>query len=374
MNDSKIKIFVDCHVFDYGFQGTRTYIQGLYLEFTKNKNYTFYLASNKTEILKSIFGESQNIVYLKYKSNNKLVRILIEIPTIISHHKIDFAHFQYIVPPIKKCKYIVTTHDVLFLDFPEFFPILNRIKNNFLYKQSANLADIRLTVSNYSKAKIEKHYKLKNFLVTPNAVSDVFFESYNKQEIQEEVLNKYNIKNHIVYISRWEPRKNHDLVLRAFVDLKLYHTHQLIFVGDTTFKNEIYETLYKSLESNITSQIKSFKKIDFNAMISFLRSAKAFVYPTVAEGFGIPPLEAIAAKIPTLCSNKTAMADFEFFEEFLFDPTNEEEFKFKLSTLLHTNNTERVLDISKKIKSKYSWKKSALVLENAIATSNITDF
>lgn len=366
MNSDKIRILVDCHVFDHGFQGTRTYIEGIYQEFTKNQNFIFYLVSEKPEITKAVFGEQQNIVYLTYQSRNKFSRLLFEIPSIIKKHAIDYTHFQYIVSPFKKGKYIVTTHDVLFLDFPKYFPTLNRIKNDFLYHQSAKMADVRLTVSNYSKLMIEKHYKLNNYAITPNAVKDVFFEDYDKSAIRNEVNKKYNLTDYIIYISRWEPRKKHDLILKSFIDLKLCESHQLVFIGDTTFRNEAYDALYNSLANNVKDKILSIEKTDFDTMIQLLRGAKASVYPTIAEGFGIPPLEAIAAKIPTLCSNKTAMSDFDFFEEFFFDPYNEEEFKTKLANLLATDNTERVTEIAKKMADKYNWKKAASVLEAAI--------
>jgi hypothetical protein len=101
LDNSKIKIFVDCHVFDNGFQGTRTYIQGLYQELAKDENILFYFAANDIENLESVFGAKKNIKFLKYTFKNKFLRLLLNIPYLIIRNKIDFAHFQYIVPPIK---------------------------------------------------------------------------------------------------------------------------------------------------------------------------------------------------------------------------------------------------------------------------------
>ena len=74
-------------------------------------------------------------------------------------------------------------------------------------------------------------------------------------------------------------------------------------------------------------------KTDFKTMLLLLRGASASVYPSFAEGFGIPPLEAIASGIPTICSNQTAMMDFTFLKKFEFDPNNEIEFNEKLNEL-----------------------------------------
>lgn len=369
MDNRKLKIFVDCHVFDGGFQGTRTYLQGLYLELVKDESIQFYFVANDIDNLESIFGKQNNIKYLKYTFRNKFLRLLFDIPYLIFKNKIDFAHFQYIVPPIKICKYIVTTHDVLFIDFPKYFSFLSRIKNTFLYKHGARLADIRLTVSEYSKNQISQHFNIHNYHITPNAVDNVFFESYNKKEIQKTVFEKYNLTKYIIFISRWEPRKNQQLVLKSFVDLKLYKDYQLLFIGDTTSNNQEYFDIFNELEDEIKDKIIRMDKTDFETMLLLLRGANASVYPSIAEGFGIPPLESIAAGIPTICSNQTAMSDFTFLKKFEFDPNNEMDFNEKLKTILETDFTQEFGEISSKIKENYSWEKSANTLKKLI-----TDF
>ena len=62
-----IKIFVDCHVFDGPFQGTTSYLSGLYSELIKKKDKTYYLASSNPENLEKIFGKHNNVIYLKYR-------------------------------------------------------------------------------------------------------------------------------------------------------------------------------------------------------------------------------------------------------------------------------------------------------------------
>lgn len=363
---SKIKIFVDCHVFDYGFQGTRTYIQGVYKEFIKDKSYDFYFAASNIENLKNVFGVSENVFYIKYSFTNKFLRLLIDIPKILKKEKIDYAHFQYIVPPIKKSKYIVTTHDVLFIDFPFYFSFFNKIKNTFLYRNGIRNANIKLTVSDYSKQKIEQHFNIKDISITPNAVDPIFFEDYDKQEVINTIENKYSLKNYIVYVSRWEPRKNHELILKAFVELKLYDTHQLLFIGDKTTINKAYNEIYNTISDEIKSRIICLHKLDFENMLLLLRGAKISIYPSVAEGFGIPSLESVAAKIPTITSNQTAMSDFKFMDKFLFNPYDFEEFKIKLKMILENDYDEEFITLSKQINEKYTWFKSMSVLKECI--------
>lgn len=365
MNNSKTIFFVDCHVFDKGFQGTRTYIQGLYLELIKDKSKVFYFAAADIENLRAVFGDHENIVFIKYSSKNPIFRLLFEIPIIIKKHKVHFAHFQYRVAPIKLCKYIVTTHDVLFEDFPEYFPKLNRIQSFITYKFSAKISDVVFTVSEYSKKQITKHLKVSDVTVMPNGIDSIFYEEYSKKEIQEEVFKQYGISDYLIFISRWEPRKNHHLVLESFVDLKLYENHSLVFIGDDTFKNNKYEKIYNLLEDKIKQKIIILKKLEFAKMIVLLRGASVSIYPSVAEGFGIPPLESIAAKIPTISSNATAMSDFDFMGYYFFNPYNKQDFQEKL--LMVINKKDKQIDKKVEIiKQRYNWKLSAKIFNKTL--------
>lgn len=357
-----INLFVDCHVFDGSFQGTTSYIRGMYQELVHTKNINFFFAANDTVALEKIFGKAKNIHYLQYSSHNKFWRLLVDIPKLIKDNKIDYAHFQYIVPPIKYCKYIDTVHDVLFLDYPQYFPLKYRIKNNFLFKWSAKKAAIVLTVSKYSQKQIKKHFGIPRVLVTPNAVDSVFFEEYDKQKVQREVQEHFNVQKYWLFVSRWEPRKNHHMLLKVFVEGGFYQEYDLVFIGDKAIPNQEYQQLYSSLPDAIRQKIHTFNKIDFKELLLLLRGACLSIYPSVAEGFGIPPLEAAAAGIPSVCSNTTAMTDFSFLEEYSFDPTDAADMERKIKSILHEfEEVPRSI-----IMEHYNWKMSAVIFLQAL--------
>lgn len=362
-----INVLVDCHVFDGKSQGTTTYIKGIYSEVSKNKNITLFFVSFNPQKLKKAFGEKENIVFLKYPSKNKFKRLLIDIPLLLKKHKIDYAHFQYIVPPLKMCKYIVTIHDVLFVDFPEFFPLSYKIKNFALFYLSAKRSDYTLTVSKYSKEKIEEHFKLKNILITPNAVDNKFFNNYSKLEAQNYVQNKFNCKDYFLFVSRREPRKNHLNLLKAFVEYNHFNKYRLLFLGSNDIKDKVFGRYYKSLPTNIKSKIVFLENINFDDLISITRAAKIAIYPSFAEGFGIPPLESIAANIPTICSNKTAMSDFDFMSDFMFNPYSVEEISNKIDYALSFDSNIELREI---VRQKYSWTTSSNVLTKIFISEN----
>lgn len=361
--ENSINIFVDCHVFDGSYQGTTTYLKGLYSELIKDTTKRFFLAANDTERLKNVFGIQENITYVKYRWTNKFLRLLIDIPYIIKKNKIDFAHFQYIVPPIKYCKYIVTIHDVLFLDYPEYFPLSYQLKNKFLFQWSARYSDIVLTVSEFSEKQIRRHFKINDIVITPNAVDPVYYNAYDKSEIKKQVKERYNLDKYWLYISRWEPRKNHHTLLEVFTENKYYNHFSLVFVGETAIENEKYNKRYDALSDEIKAKVVTLNRIDFDELLLLLRGADLSIYPSIAEGFGIPPIEAAAAKVPSLFSNTTAMGDFQFMNDMMFDPFDKSTIVIKIEEVV---NKDVHQDYTEQLKKQYNWTLSAKRLSDVI--------
>lgn len=357
------KLLVDCHVFDGSFQGTTTYLKGLYSEFILDKSIRFFLASNDSTSLERIFGLHENVTYIQYKYTNKYLRLLLDIPSIIKKNKIDFAHFQYIVPPIKYCKYIVTIHDILFIDYPQFFPLSYRLRNKFLFKWSAEYSDIVLSVSEYSKNKIQQYFKIENVVVTPNAVDPIYFEFYNKQSIKKEILKQHGFQDYWIYVSRWEPRKNHLSLLKVFAENEYYKNYYLVFIGDDAIENKKYNEYFDGLSKKITSKVIRLKKVSFEELVKLIRGANISVYPSFAEGFGIPPIEALAANVPSVCSNTTAMSDFDFMNDMMFQPNNLDEMKICVENNINTLVKSYVID---EMKKRYNWESSVNELKKAM--------
>lgn len=357
-NKQKLKILVDCHKFDEDLQGITTYLEGLYKELIKQEEITFFLATNNLVNLEKVFGTAKNIKYVQLKFKNKWLRLLIDFPIIILKNKIDFAHFQYVVPPIKFCKYITTIHDVLFLDYPSFFSKKYIIKNKLLFKFSAYLSDVVLTVSNYSKERLIENFNLhKTIFVTPNAVNEVYFQDYDKEKTRISITRKFKIsREYFILVSRIEPRKNHLLLLKTYIENKYFNDFDLVFVGKKDLDYEDLDLYLKNVDNFVNESIYFLDKVDNLELLDLVRGASLSIYPSFAEGFGIPPLETLAAKVPTVCSNKTAMRDFSFLKEYQFNPNNPTELKEKIDQALAEYD---FVNSIKELKSAYNWQKSS---------------
>lgn len=369
----RLKIFVDGYLLNKEYQGTRTYIKELYKEFAlHNPNATIHIGCFKNNELEDEFSKHTNVEFIYFKHHNRILRMILEIPKIISDYGFNYAHFQYVIPPLKPkdCKYIVTIHDVLFNDHPQYFSFLYRLKRNFLFKQSARKSDILITVSEYSKRRIKKLYKIrdKEIFITPNAVRKVFFEEYDKQKSVDYIRQKFKVDNYLLYVSRIEPRKNQQVILSIFPEIE-NEKLKVVFIGSKTLNNKSFEKKYHDLPKKQRDKIYFFDSISDSDLLEFYKACKVFVYPSFAEGFGIPPLEAAALKIPVICSKNTALNDFCFFEPYHILIQDISLLKSKVKHILINKNKLNLIEIQKKIKISYSWEKSSQNLLEAINTT-----
>ena len=366
----KNKIFVDGRVFDTEYQGTRTYIQNLYNVIDKIGDLEIFIASENPENAERFFPDSKNINFISYKYQSKPKRLFFDIPQLINKYKIDIAHFQYIIAPLKsKTLQIVTIHDILFKDFPEEFSLAYKAVKGITFSLSAKKAKIVTTVSEYSKNAINKHFKipLNDIHVVPNGVGDFYFEDYDKAPAQKIAKGKFGLQDYLLYVSRVEPRKNHVNLLKSYLNLELYRQNkQLVFVGKQSIPYIELNGILNGLAKEIKDKIIFLDNISDQDLRTIYQAANLFIYPSKAEGFGIPPLEAAALQIQTICSNNTAMADFTFFGQNHIDSDVSSITKAIQNNLQDQNRAENLKEISNIVKGKYSWTESAQKLNNLV--------
>ena len=351
-----MKLLVDAHVFDDLSQGSKTYLMGLYAAvLSLDSKDDFYFATESKSSLARELENYPNSHHLQYRFHNKFFRLGWDITGLIRKNKIDWAHFQYISPARKTCPEIVTVHDLLFLDFPEYFPQDYRLAKNFLFKRSAKRAEWVLTVSEFSKKALIEHYGLdpERIILTPNGILDFFWEEDHQVAA---IASRDDLDKYILYVSRFEPRKNQLGLLEAYLKLGLWKQGiKLVYVGGTGIRTHEFQERYQALDGKIKRSILFLEDLQLPDLKWLYKNCLLFVYPSFAEGFGIPPLEALACGANVVCSNTTAMSEFRFLGERLFDPNNVEEMLHKIDFFLKNPASGNGLAIREHIKAHYSW-------------------
>ncbi len=357
----KIKILVDAHVFDGAPQGTTTYIKGLYSALAQDQRFEITLCAHNINNLKAEFGEA-GFLYLQLKETSSIKRLLFEIPNLIKKGQFHYAHFQYIVTLRKTCFFINTIHDILFLDYPNYFPKAYRLSKGWWFWLSAKRSDIVATVSEFSKQALIKHYKLapSQVVLTPNACA---LENVEHLDVR----SHYGLRPYLLFVSRFEPRKNHLGILTAFFNLKLDEKgYDLVLIGrrkDVAVPE--FEAAYAALSDEKKKHVKLFENINQQHLSNFYRQCSLFVYPSFAEGFGIPPLEAVLSDCKVLCSNATAMSDFDFLGNQLVDVTSKNEFEQAIARTLADTNYP-LANYKKQALEKYTWQNSSEAFVQAV--------
>lgn len=343
------------HWFDEPFQSPCSYLYGLYSRLAADSDYEIFVGSKYPEKASKYFNNNSAINFLEYKSSSKFYRLAIDIPALLQQYKITTAHYQFVSPLTKKSREVVTLHDLLFKDFADYFPLTYRVSKDILFYYAAKKADLVTTVSNYSANAIKRHYKIDDdkLFVTPNGVSENFFVP---QRSNVDIKKKFSLKDYILCVSRIEPRKNHIQLLKSYSELGLWNRGiQLVMVGRKDIPVPEMDHYIDQLPKEVKSNILHFSGISESELIAFYQNASLFVYPSIGEGFGIPPLEAASVKTKVLCSNATAMSDFSFFAGDLFDPHDKEELKRKILAKLAEQTPERLDQIAQIINKNYNW-------------------
>ena len=142
--------------------------------------------------------------------------------------------------------------------------------------------------------------------------------------------------------------------MRAYDELKLWQRgYNLVFIGRRTLPTPDFDAYLQSMGNNAQKYVHIYNQVDYRDLKLWYGAASLFIYPALAEGFGIPPIEAGAAGVPCICNNKTAMSDFTFFGNNLI---NVSDYQMFLETIQRNiSNTCDTNEISNAIRKTYNW-------------------
>jgi glycosyltransferase involved in cell wall biosynthesis len=249
----------------------------------------------------------------------------LRIPLDLRREKIDLFHApHYVLPPLTRCKSVVTIHDCIHLRFPQYLP--NRLA--YAYARSSmwvatHRSNRVLTVSEASKRDILRYFRIPEAKINViyNAIDERYGESPSPDEV-ERVQDRYQLNApYVLYAGNIKPHKNLERLIEAFHTLRqdpdLAHV-KLLIIGDEISK---YATLRRAVHKyKLHKHVRFFGFVSDKTLAVLYRLARVFVFPSLYEGFGLPPLEAMASGTPVITSNVSSLPEVVGDAALLIDP------------------------------------------------------
>lgn len=358
-----MRVGIDGHMIGDHSGGNESYYTNILLNMnpTKNLKLILFLKKGVDDIL---FKDKYQIV--RFEEMNSFKRNFIELPNLCKQYNLDLLHTQYFIPFYRPCPVVCTIHDICFEHYKNIFTKKEYFRQKILIPYAAKNSEFVFTVSKNAKKDIIKHYKIneKKVIVTYNAV-DTAFRKLNEKELNENQLRKkFNIgkERYILSVGNLQPRKNLPRLIRAFIKslTNLKEDTKLVIVGKKAW---MFEDIIKEA-CNDNDRIIFTDYVSKEDLIRLYNAATCFVYPSFFEGFGIPPLEAMACGTPVAVANKTSLPEVVGNAGIFFNPFSENEIMQGIITLLDNDDErKRLIELGFKRVKKYSWSTSARVVE-----------
>lgn len=347
------RIGVDGHVLTGKFQGTRTTLSRLLRAVAEQiGDRSLIVYSDDPREARALLS-SPPYEFAALGHAGSLRRLLHVLPSAFRRDRIDLGVFQYIAPLTGR--HLVFVHDILPITHPQYFPWRMRLQLGLFLRLSVKRAAMVVAVSEYTRRELELRLgispdRLRVVLNGPSFEPTVFDTPYRPAS-----------DRYILTVGRIEQRKNIPLLVEAFQKAAVPGV-RLVIVGthDAGFDYVLPDD----------PMIEWRRGIDDAALIDLYRGAGLFVYPSAAEGFGMPLLDALLFGLPVISSDRTAMAEVGADLADFFDPESPDATgiladrirgHFGIAPISPPSDAARIA-----LAARFDWNRSAIDFLNAV--------
>ena len=304
--------------------GIGTYIRNLLRQLARMDCQTEFVVLCRPEDRETVAALGENFRAVVQTAANYSISEQLRIPLALAREGVTLFHApHYVLPPLVRCRSVVTIHDCIHLMFPQYLP--NRLAYSYAQtsiRLAARRATRILTVSESSKRDILR------FVDTEPDKIDVIYNAYDdrfaidpREEDVVRVRERFQLESEFVlYAGNVKPHKNLERLIEAFHLVRkrgLDHL-KLVMIGDEISK---YTALRRAVHHHqLHKYVRFLGYLPEVTLAVMYRLAGVFVFPSLYEGFGLPPLEAMASGTPVVTSNVSSLPEVAGDAAVLVDP------------------------------------------------------
>lgn len=259
------------------------------------------------------------------------------------------------IMPETTAKKILNIYDLSFIICPEFLvkDFTDNARTNVI--RNAHRADRVIVNTEFIKGEVIDILNLPDWKIDVIPLAPVHFYDFNNRSVlRPEVVRSFTSKDYILYVGTVEPRKNLKTLIKAFKEIRRKYDISLIIAGRLGW---LYDDIIAYPQTlNIEKDVIFTRYIDEEILGNLYNHAVAFVYPSLYEGFGLPPLEAMACRIPVIISDIPPLREVAGDAAITFNPKDHGELVSAVDRVLSSDllRSEMVRRGIKKAKE-YSW-------------------
>jgi glycosyltransferase involved in cell wall biosynthesis len=351
--------------------GIGTYLRNLIRHlprFDAKNEYHLLCYPQDAELLRSLSAAYHH--YFVYAPNYSLSEHW-SIPLALRRIDADLFHApHYVLPALVPCPSVVTVHDVIHLLFPQYLP--SRFASRYariMIGSAVKRARLVMTVSRASKKDLLGFFDVdeSKILVIPNGIDPAMTRELTREEI-ERVRSRFQLTGrNALFVGNIKPHKNVERLIAAFALLRqdpAFSDVTLIVVGDDISK---YPALRRKVEEHgLRTHVRFFGFVPEMTLVALYRVADLFVFPSLYEGFGFPPLEAMANGTPVITSRISSLPEVVGDAALTVDPYNTEEIARAMRTLFGDADLRARLSSSGRERARsFSWEKAVAQIHAA---------
>ena len=330
--------------------GLATYIRNVVRTLGRVDTVNEYLLLGAAARFEQMGPLPENFHFLPLQNPEGTFATYLEMQRVVNAHGVDLVHVPHTFwrPLITRAPYVITVHDLL--DYMYRARTNNGMLRSFHSYMTQRVMDKAariFAVSNFTKRDVARHFNVPpaKIEVVYNALDESFQRGHSTLAEQAMVRGRYQVDSpFLLYAGRISPHKNVARIIEAFSALKAelakegaYPDLKLIIIGDEVSKNP--DIRRAVIRSGMQHDVRFLGYVSIDVLRIFFDMAKVFVFPSLYEGFGLPPLEAMAHGTPVVASNTSALPEVVGNAALLVNPEN----VFEISRALHRMLTDQPL-------------------------------